>query len=405
MLSRKFKTCVRCGVLIAAVLAATTSHAAVSTFTGGDAGEGLDLQGVFSYAVNVQGPGGLQVGDALFTSEGATLGYSQNAGSQISNWANPSFGVSSHDNNLETVMQSIRHGAPAGQHIVTLGNLTVGQDYSMQLLYTESCCNRGFDVSVNGALVADDFNIPTTQGGINGSPTNGVIVSHNFTASSTMAKVLMNGYGTTFPDKNATLSGLTLENLGTTNSIVSNVAFDKPTSATSTYPAGALFDASKIVDGNTNDTQGNQWLSPNGVGNASVTIDLQDEFDISSFDLLNTANAQYLDRATDLFSIDVAGEDGLFSEALSSRSLQHYTAGFQTEAVDLEQIQFVRFNMVSYKDPPGGGGAAGGGLNELVVNGTLSGAVPVPEPASFLVWALLGICLTGYGYRRRRQRS
>ncbi len=31
-------------------------------------------------------------------------------------------------------------------------------------------------------------------------------------------------------------------------------------------------------------------------------------------------------------------------------------------------------------------------------------APAVPEPASIAIWSILGICLAGYGYRRRRQR-
>jgi hypothetical protein len=35
-----------------------------------------------------------------------------------------------------------------------------------------------------------------------------------------------------------------------------------------------------------------------------------------------------------------------------------------------------------------------------------TGIVPnVPEPASIAIWSFLGICLAGYGYRRRRRNS
>lgn len=35
----------------------------------GDPGDGLDLEGVFQYAVDVAGPGGVIAGDAVFTND------------------------------------------------------------------------------------------------------------------------------------------------------------------------------------------------------------------------------------------------------------------------------------------------------------------------------------------------
>ncbi|MEX2213303.1 MAG: discoidin domain-containing protein [Phycisphaeraceae bacterium] len=398
-MSRPFlSSFVRALSLVAGLFLATqSSHAVVSTFTGGDPGDGLDLQGDFRYAVNVQGPGGLQVGDALFTAEGSTPGYAQNAGAQIAAWANPSFGASTNDNNLEVVMQSIRHGAPGGQHIVTLANLELGRDYQLQLLFTESCCNRAMDVHFADEIVADNFNIQMVQGGIDSTPANGAVVSHSFTAFSTTATIRLDGPGATGfgTDLNPTLSALTLENLGSLHSFEGNVALGKPATATSTF--SGTFAAGKIVDGQTNDAQGFQWLAVSGVAPASVTIDLQGEFDITQFELLNTGNATFLDRATGTFSIDVAGVNGVFFEAVSPRVLQFNTAGFQIEAgTNLTDIAFVRYNMLTFVDPPGGLVAAnGGGLNELRVIGQFS----VPEPAS----ALLGLMgLAGLARRRRR---
>lgn len=393
-----------CALFVA--LLSSPSLAMVSTFTGGDPGEGLDLQGRFIYAVNTRGPGGFKVGDAFFTSDqnlsnvqvdAGFTGYSQNAGSEILNWSTPNFGASTNDNNLEVVMQSIRHGAPGGQHQVNLANLVVGREYKLQLLFTEACCNRAMDVSVNGTLVADNFNIPTTIGGINAAPTNGAVVTHSFVAASSTANILLNGPGATGVgiDTNPILNGFTLEDTSGFNLLPFNIALNKPVTATSTF--SGTFAANRAVDGVIGDAQGNQWLAANGVTNASLTIDLQGTFDINSFDLLNTGNAGFLDRATGTFSIDVAGPDNVFRTVVSPRSLQFFTSGFQTELVNERLVSFVRFNMLSIVDPDNGGPfpLAGGGLNEIRVNGTFS----IPEPAS----AVLGLMgMLGLAARRRR---
>jgi MYXO-CTERM domain-containing protein len=398
--ARLFKRWIGLGALAVAMVAGSTqSHGIVSTFTGGDPGEGLDLQGNFLYAVNTRGPGGLKVGDAFFTTDqnNATAGYSHNAGAEILNWANPNYGGTTNDDNLEVIMQSIRHGAPAQQHQINLSNLIVGREYKLQLLFTESCCNRGFDVSVNGTLVADNFNIQATQGGINANPTNGAVVSHSFIAGATTANILFNGPGAGFPDPNPTISALTLEDTSGLALAPFNVALNKPATATSTYPAGQTFAASKAVDGVTSDAQQFQWLSADGVTSASLTIDLLGGFDVSEFQLLNTANAGFQDRATGTFSIDVAGPDGVFRNVLSPRTLQGFAAGFQSEFVALGNVQFVRYNMLSITDPDNGGPfpLAGGGLNEIRVIGTAA----VPEPAT----ALMGVFgLAGLALRRRR---
>ncbi len=48
-------------------------------------------------------------------------------------------------------------------------------------------------------------------------------------------------------------------------------------------------------------------------------------------------------------------------------------------------------------NPPGGDRV---GLGEVAF--AVTEAPPVPEPASIAIWSILGLCLAGYGYRRRR---
>jgi hypothetical protein len=47
--------------------------------TGGDPGEGCDFTGTFTYAVNILGPGGFSIGDAAFTEDGSTSGFTVSA--------------------------------------------------------------------------------------------------------------------------------------------------------------------------------------------------------------------------------------------------------------------------------------------------------------------------------------
>src|SRR5688500_11429176 len=82
------------GAAVASLGLAAGAHAQVTLggFTGGEAGEGLDLDGDFVHAVNVRGPGAGQVRDAVFTDE-ATAGVSVIAGNEIINWHAPNYGA------------------------------------------------------------------------------------------------------------------------------------------------------------------------------------------------------------------------------------------------------------------------------------------------------------------------
>ncbi len=41
-------------------------------------------------------------------------------------------------------------------------------------------------------------------------------------------------------------------------------------------------------------------------------------------------------------------------------------------------------------------------LDDIVITGIAPASEVVPEPASIAIWSVLGLCLAGYGYRRRR---
>ncbi len=189
----------------------------VGGFTGGDAGEGLDLDGTFVYAFSILPDTGAvgTVRDATFTSEnveGVTVAL---AISQIPNWYVPEFGSSPNDDALEAIVQNIRHGG--GGVAITLSNIVAGNRYKLQLLFGEVCCARAMDVTVDGKLVADEFAPFVWQDGINNTA-QGAVLAHEFTASSNVVVIrTLGGTAVTTPrytDTNPIINAVTLEALG-----------------------------------------------------------------------------------------------------------------------------------------------------------------------------------------------
>ena len=139
-------------------------------------GEGLDLTGDFIYAVNVRGDGGLIVGDATFSADNVD-GVIIDAQNEIAMWGDAhDFGSSVGDDNLETIMRSVRYGTFPNIVTITLMKLEVGTEYKLQLLFSEQCCARGFDVSVDNEPLVLDFAPFEEQEGIS-NPTAAAVVS------------------------------------------------------------------------------------------------------------------------------------------------------------------------------------------------------------------------------------
>jgi hypothetical protein len=188
----------------------------IGTFTGGDPGEGLDLEGEFAYAVNVGGPGGIQVGDALFSdgteagmaggsSPGVTLPDVNEAG----NWfAGVEYGDSDNDDALEIIIPSIRWNEPPGMDIEL--EVDPGESYKLQLIFAEAGWDRGFDIFVNDELMVDNFNVQINQGGM-GVPNRGVVYTKDVTAEDDVLYITLGGENPAAPDNNPILNALTLE--------------------------------------------------------------------------------------------------------------------------------------------------------------------------------------------------
>ena len=103
------------------------------------------------------------------------------ADNEILDWATPNFGDSPDDVNLGLVMQSIRWSGAPHSVLMTLDGLEVGVEYSLQLLFFEQCCTRGFDVLVGGKTIVDEFSPQREQGGP-GMTGAGAFISYDFTA-------------------------------------------------------------------------------------------------------------------------------------------------------------------------------------------------------------------------------
>ena len=164
----------------------------------------LDFTGGFVYAVNVGGAVTTQ-SSVEFTNEDVT-GVTLTADNHIESWEGRNdFGD---DDGLEDVMQSIRWSWYPNPIITKLDYLEVSAWYKLQLLFTEKCCNRGFDILIDDEIIVENFSPQETEGGIN-SMTTGACVSFSFISQrSTMVITLVGNGG--FKDDNPILHGFTL---------------------------------------------------------------------------------------------------------------------------------------------------------------------------------------------------
>lgn len=184
----------------------------VTTGTFSTAGQ-LDLSGTFDYAVSVGGPGGQTVGSAAFTADNVP-GVRVGAENIITGtWTPQDFTGTPDDTALGQAMSSIRWSETLHtQDGLSLDlAVTPGQEYKLQLLFMEGCCDRGFDVSLEGVLSVRDFN-PGALGATALNET-GAVITYNFIAGDDSLNVMLDGFATGFTDKNPILNAFTLERI------------------------------------------------------------------------------------------------------------------------------------------------------------------------------------------------
>jgi hypothetical protein len=185
-------------------------------------GPGLDFEGNFVHAFNVGGQAvntfgdPLTIGDVTFK-DGSEAGFAagENPGvtmtdaNEIPAWVTPvDFGDSAEDDNLEFVMQSIRWNVPPGLNVDI--DVEEGQYYKLQLLMMEECCNRGFDIFLDGEEVVTNLNVQEVQGGI-ATSTAATFYTHTFQAQDNQLNILLGGQHPSAPDNNPILNAVTLE--------------------------------------------------------------------------------------------------------------------------------------------------------------------------------------------------
>ncbi len=151
------------------------------------------------------------------------------------------------------------------------------------------------------------------------------------------------------------------------------------------------------------------WLST-GNGAAGGTPDSTPEivFDLGGIENIgemhiynyNEIGGSFSQRGVDELEILVSNDN--FAGDIRSLGLFNFDqatglAELAAQIIDLEGVeaQFVKFDIA---------GSHGGDNNFVGLNEVLffRGVAVVPEPASIAIWSLLGLCLAGYGYRRRR---
>ena len=202
------------------------------TFTGGDIGDGLDLEGSFLYALNFGGDNASGVADndfvvirdatfdevsTDFTPSGVTL----IATNEIINWITPNFGATTNDNNLEYVMQSIRWTNDVNFPVEIHLDVVVGQTYQLQLMFADAAAVglRGFDIVIEGETIFPDVSV--SQGTT--SPTFGYVYTYTYIATDTTLDVILpETANSTFSAENSIINGLTLEIVNTVD-VLTNV--------------------------------------------------------------------------------------------------------------------------------------------------------------------------------------
>jgi len=191
---------------------------------GADPGEGLDLDGKFIYALSMGASPNFEakIRDATFkgllTDEvpGAVL-FAQH---RIENWYTVDYGDSADDDRLEMATSSIRWSAAPESVRLNLANLKVGVHYKLQIMFGEQCCDRGFDVTIDEKLAVKDFNPGVLHERL-ASKSFEALITHTFLSSKTTLDIALEGAtaSSDYPDHNAIINALTLEEVGVAGDI------------------------------------------------------------------------------------------------------------------------------------------------------------------------------------------
>jgi hypothetical protein len=202
------------------------SHAAptITTFTGGDAGEGFTMSGTYLYTVDLGGedgwiPNQTVQGYTFIKATAAGVTVATTGDSLAAPWwgTTPSYGSSADDDALEQIMGNTQLVYGASPSISLTIPVTSGQQYSLQLLFSDNSETeaRNFDVTVEGSLVADDFQPQQGVTPYTTPRTFGTVLTHIFTAGDISLNVLLSA-GSGAGDPNPLIQGFTLQAIPST---------------------------------------------------------------------------------------------------------------------------------------------------------------------------------------------
>ncbi len=213
-----------------ASLASTVSLGTLTPFTGGDAGDGIDLTGNIIYAFNL-GPGPTQTVqgvDFVAAPLSGPTGINASAGTLQFDYstANPGgangadYGATGDDNSLETIVNTVWYNTNWTFDLA----VTPGAQYKLQLVLQEAffplqiTADRNFDISVDNpsalTLAVDDLALGVETNGANeaGADT-GLVFTYNFTAADSSFQVALDDNPLVVGDSNAVLAAVTLEQI------------------------------------------------------------------------------------------------------------------------------------------------------------------------------------------------
>jgi hypothetical protein len=190
-----------------------------SRFTGGDAGEGIDLEGNIIYAASVD-TSGATIRGVTFTDVTATAGSTFAAENHIPLWLSPNYGATANDLALANATRSIRWSTSGDGGLDTVAgsvsNLVPGRSYKVQFLMEDMGPTRHSAFRIDGDIIRSDIAYSAMQGGAAGpNVTAGTVVTYQFTAAGpTMTYQLERpDTGATY-DTNPIFNAMTVEDLG-----------------------------------------------------------------------------------------------------------------------------------------------------------------------------------------------
>ena len=204
---------------------ASADAATIGTYSGGDVGEGLDLDGTFVYALATGNPsadGNKTIRDATFVPWGANAGVTGVTGvtlvtpasvASLSDYSSadlstpkPEFGDTANDDNLEDVIDYRLYNLSGGLYDLQIGlDVTAGSPYQLQLLlrYHNAGADNSFAVSLDGVEIHTGWVT---------APGESSVLTHEFTpTTSHQANVHMGWDGSAGASAYAFFNAVTLE--------------------------------------------------------------------------------------------------------------------------------------------------------------------------------------------------